>query len=454
MVHRTGENRPERRIDRAAFLHGTTSLKGEVVATALPAWAAEAFGPYSHTMDIYPTEHYAKNSEPRIRTDVVLSDAMLGAIERRLRRERAEPADADVLLPLFAECHERGLWLVADRVHYVVKMRGRTYFLSRFSRTQNRLESVEATNERHRTRRGALHLHRALGTKVSTADKGTGTRVSSNYTKRGGPSERLGEILLRALTASGCGVIPPKNPEDLQCAALQHELRKNKLCSAETSEELIRVVRVRADRSVVFDVIRASVDGWGSGGRPYGLIVFEVSRIEGTRLVVRLRDGSAKWKVTNRLFRFGETSTSGPFLAIATCTLGRNGEEELGYAYVHPVWKKDSFVCVDSDGERRVTDFLARYAASCLGKNLECTKVYGEYRVAGTWPDFEVRRGFRTLAIEVLGFDSADYLAKKQQQRDIMLNAGISVAHVRTYGRTRHTAISGLADSLQGICEA
>jgi len=405
-------------------------------------------------MDIYPTEHYAKNSEPRVCTDMVLAESMLGALERRLRRERAEPADAAVLLPLFAECHERGIWLVADRVHYVVKLRGKTYFLSRFSRTQNHLVSVEANDKRHRTRHGALNLHRALGTKVSTADERTGARVSINYTKRGGPSERLGEILLRALMASGCGAIYPQNPEDLQRAALEHELRKNKLCNAETPGELIRLVRTRADRNAVFDVIRASVDGWASGGRPYGLIVFEVTRIEGTRFVVRLQDGYAQWKMTKRPFRFGEASTSGPFLAIATCTLGRGGEERLGYAYVHPLWRKNSIVCVDSDGERRVADFLERFATSSMGKNLGCTKVYGEYHVAGTWPDFEVKRGFRTLAIEVLGFDSADYLAKKQQQREILLNAGISVEHVRTYGRTPHTAFSGLADSLQAICEA
>lgn len=405
-------------------------------------------------MDIYPTEHYAKNSEPRVRTDVVLSDAMLGALERRLRRERVDPTDAAILLPLFAECRERGLWLVADGVHHVVKLRGPTYFLSCFSRTQNRLESVEANDKRRRTRRGALNLHRALGTKVSTSDKGTGARVSRNYSKRGGPSEKLGEILLRALMASGSGAICPQDPEEMQRAALEHELRKNRLCSAETSQELIRVVRTRAERKAVFDAVRAGGSEWPAGGRPYGLIVFEVTRVEEARLVVRLRTGFAKWEVKHRLVRFGETRTSGPFLAIATCTLGRGGEEELGYAYVHPLWRKESFVCVDSDGERRVADFLERFSTSSMGKNLECTKVYGEYRVAGTWPDFEVKRGFRTLAIEVLGFDSADYLVRKQQQRDILLNAGISVAHVRTYGRTPHTAFSGLADSLEGIGEA
>ncbi len=404
-------------------------------------------------MDIYLTEHYAKNCEPRVCTDVILTDSVLGALGRRIRRERADPNDAAVLLPFFAECRERGLWPVADGAHYAVKLRGQTYFLSSFSRTRTFLNLVEPREACYRIRRGALNLHRALGTKVSFSDSSGGTRVSRNYSTKVDRGAKLGAILLRALMAAGCGVIHPRESEDSQRAALERELRKHKLCEEETSEELIRVVRTRADRIAVFNAIRDAAGAWASGGRPYGLVVFEVSRIEERKLVVRLGKEHAKWKLKNKLFRFGEERTAGPFLAIATLTVGRGGEDELGYTYLHPLWRKDSFVCVDSDGERRVADFLERFVQTSWGRNLEITKLHGGYRVPNTWPDFEVRRGIRTLVVEVLGFDAAHYLEKKEQQRMLLQASGISVAQVRMFGRTPHTAISALADSLQALCE-
>lgn len=403
-------------------------------------------------MDIYLSEHYAKNCEPRVCTDVILTDSMLGALERRIRRERADLNDAAVLLPLFAKCWERGLWPVADGVPHVVKLRGQTYFLSSFSRTRKRLDSIEAGDARYRMRHGALNLHRALGTKVSSPDRCAGTRVSRNYSPKVGLGQKLGEILRQALIAAGCGVIHPQESEDPQRAALERELRKHKLCNKKTSDELVRVVRTRADRIAVFNAIRDAAGAWAIGGRPYGLVVFEVSRVEGQKLVVRLREGRAKWEV-KRLSAFGEARTSGPFLAIATFTLGRGGEEEVGWAYLHPLWRRNSFVCIDSDGERRVADFLERFAQTSWGRNLEITKLRGEYRVPDTWPDFEIRRGVRTLAVEVLGFDTVHYLEKKQQQRKLLEDSGVSVAHVRMFGRTPHTAISALADSLQALCE-
>ncbi len=410
-------------------------------------------GPYSHGMDIYLSEHYAKNSEPRICTDLILSDSTLRALERRLRHERADPADAAVWLPFFTACWERGLWLVVDGVHYVVKLRGPTYFLSSFARTRNRTEFVGARDGRSRPRNGALNLHRALGTEVSSAVDRVGARVSRSYSRKTGPAERLGSILLRALVAAGCGAISPRDSTDSQRVALERELRKNKLCRGETTEELMRVVRTRADRQAVFGAIKGAGGAWPASGRPYGIVVFEVTRVEGPWLVVRLGEGYAKWEVKNKLCRFGEARTAGPFLAIATLTLGRGGEEELGYTYLHPLWRKGSFVCVDSDGERRVADFLERFSKSSWGQSLEITKLHGKYRVPGAWPDFEVRRGIRTVAVEVLGFDSEDYLQKKEQQKKRLQAAGISVAHVRTFGRTPHTAISALADSLQAFCE-
>lgn len=175
---------------------------------------------------------------------------------------------------------------------------------------------------------------------------------------------------------------------------------------------------------------------WPKGRRPHGVLVFVAERIEGDAIMTATGQRIA---VQGPISVFGPgrgARRQGPFI-VAVLIASPDGRQPLVplEAYAHPCWSARDVLPLDSSHERRCLDILVAFqrwmaAQSCrveLTKPLYDRSEYFLGAEAGDRvikPDFEgiirTAKGdfLRSFAVEVMGYDDAEYRATKAQVRE------------------------------------
>jgi len=175
---------------------------------------------------------------------------------------------------------------------------------------------------------------------------------------------------------------------------------------------------------------------WPKGRRPHGVLVFIAERIEGNIILTATGQRIA---VRGPIGVFGPgrgVRRQGPFI-VAVLVASSDGHQPLAplEAYAHPCWSATDILPLDSSHERRCLDILVRFQRwmATQGCHVELTKPLHDrsehYLGAEAGdrvikPDFEgtihaAQGGFlRSFAVEVMGYDHAEYRATKARVRE------------------------------------
>lgn len=169
---------------------------------------------------------------------------------------------------------------------------------------------------------------------------------------------------------------------------------------------------------------------WPPNLTPHGFVIglCEVERDKQKKVwLVEPKRGNSKpnrWQVTGRV-RLPGPGTPGPNVAIGLiATPAGSQKPELVQAYVHPANSIDELTLVDSDLERQTLAILTEHlvemkrkgkAYSVIKPYLDIVKSGARYR-----PDFLVIQGAKTLYIETMGYDDADYISRKEGVHEVM----------------------------------
>lgn len=178
----------------------------------------------------------------------------------------------------------------------------------------------------------------------------------------------------------------------------------------------------------------AKTKPWPKPLEPQGFMIGTV--IETTDRTISTKSG-VTLTIAGKVARFGEEGTAGPFIAMVL--VGLNPENhcyEPLRSYVHPVASSSLLIPVDSNLERRTLDVLMdlqSWLHADKGIDVVIEKPLADtptgHDSPSVRPDFLLQLNGKTVVVETMGYDNAEYLASKQRTHPLMERIGPVILH-------------------------
>lgn len=255
--------------------------------------------------------------------------------------------------------------------------------------------------------------------------------------KQGGGASisKLARVLFHLLETAKLNVLSPANTlkpqEALLTGAKSLELR--------TGLPLSNYLELNPNRLKYRATLLKEDKAWGKDVEKHTLALLPVQSFGDNTLEVILPDKTIKplnlaTDIYQSSGRFAERTAPYMALVLISATAESPWFYQPTKAYVMPVYSKDSYFPVDSFYEREVMRHLYRLYFEALkkGHSFEIVKpIFGievpainlEERVF-VLPDFLIKKGGKTLVIEVNGSKESEYLERKARTHEHMKHLG------------------------------
>lgn len=259
--------------------------------------------------------------------------------------------------------------------------------------------------------------------------------------EREGP-QRAGErapmlrrLLFRVIEEAGLNQFPATGPADVntQYERLRQVLETLYFDSGQTVP-LKDYTFVSLDRLEWLQERLGRKKPWPKPLEPQGFLIGVATEV-GDRTLTTSK--GTILQVAGKIARFGEENTAGPFIGMVLVGMDRNTKQYGALrAYIHPVHSSQLLIPVDSNLERRTMNLL-KGLQSWLHRDKHLD-VLVEKPLADMptgrdtqpiRPDFLVKVNQKVVVVETMGYDDAEYLAKKSRTHPLMERIGKVVQH-------------------------
>lgn len=249
----------------------------------------------------------------------------------------------------------------------------------------------------------------------SLPSSGTGSgKKDGSRSRAGGRKSKLSSLLWTMVNEAKLNVFDVSKFPDFQSqrSSIERFFRELRICHKVNASNYFSFASDFNDLKLLRQRLRNSIDDWGHY-RKQGFCLFIARRIEGDTLVGV--NGSIKY--LREIIRPGMSSTPGPYLAVFSISNSVTGGEFVAQrAFVIPIVSEIHMFPVESHYERKVFGILKWYfTKKDTALSVRIFKPSMDIPIGDEFdrPDFIVEYGSRRVILEVLGFNTEEYLFRK-----------------------------------------
>jgi len=355
------------------------------------------------------------------------------------------------LLTLCHSIYNRDLWIQCDCLDEVIKpvfrinsSSEKNLYIHRITSRKEHAESclfkarIYDNNDRASASRRPItkgdEAFNLLGKKINGLFKPS-DNPSEQTRDTGARKTKLARALFNILEAAELNVVSPENTLKLHDAII----KATKSLEIVNGISLDNYLEINPNRLKYRSILLKEDNAWKKGSEKHCLALLRIKDFNDACIHVIFPDKTVKpIKVATRIYqssgRFSERTS--PYMALVL--IGTTAESPWFYqpikAYVTPTYSSVSYFPVDSFHEREVMRHLYRlyFTAKKQGCPFKIIKPLFDIEIPYTngeessfvLPDFLIKKGSRTLVLEVNGSIEPDYLERKSRTHQHMGRLG------------------------------